>query len=129
MFDYEPKPDTEPTDYTGLIIGAATLPVFFIITYFYTAEMGLATCLVLGIAAFVVKLRWDLRKRVWFWATLFILLALHVPLIPMFRVPEGKAPTRVYVFPLGVADFAIFFLTINFVEDLFSSKTPPSINE
>ena len=129
MFHYEPKTDTEPTDYTGLIIGAATLPVFFIVTYFYTAEMGLATTLLLGIAAFIVKLRWDLRKRVWFWVTLFILLALHVPLIPMFRVPQGKAPTRVYVFPLGLVDFAIFFVTINFVEDFFSSKTPPSITE
>jgi hypothetical protein len=48
MLDYEsPKEKEESVDYIGLKIAAATAPVFFLVTYLYNADAGLATCIVL----------------------------------------------------------------------------------
>jgi hypothetical protein len=124
MFDYEPKPEKQSPDYTGLIIGAVVTPIFFVFLFFDRPELGLATCIVLGMAMLAVRLRWELRKHIWFWATVLFLLALHVPLLSMFRVPKMKAPTIVYTFPLGAVDFAIFLLTIGFVEDIVCKFFP-----
>jgi hypothetical protein len=89
--------------------------------------MGLAVFVLLVVASYAVKLRWELRRHFWFWVTVLALLALHLPLIPFSRTPQFKATPAIFVFPLGAVDFAIFLLTIGFVEDLFSSKS--SIDE
>lgn len=49
MFDYETPKEKEPVDYTGLRIAAVTAPVFFLVTYLYNADAGLAACIVLDL--------------------------------------------------------------------------------
>src|ERR1039458_2906088 len=120
MFDYESPKAKEPIDYTGLKIGAMVAPVFFIITFLYNADAGLAACIVSGVILFAIKLRWYLRKHLWFWAVIAVILALHVPLVFMIQWPHGHVPTLFYTMPIGIADFLIISGALRLAEKLLS---------
>src|SRR5450759_3950444 len=87
MFDYEPPKEKRRTDYSGTIIGIILLPVFFFFVSLGKAEMGFTLVLVLGLAMIAIRLRGRLRRHVWFWATIVLILALHVPLLFIVRWP------------------------------------------
>jgi len=123
MFDYESPKPKEPTDYTGLKIVALLAPVFFLITFLSNADAGLAACIVLGMIMVAVKIRWNLRKHIWFWATIAIVLALHVPLVFMVRWPQGNGPTLFYTMPFGIADFLIILGSVGLAKRFFSTDS------
>jgi hypothetical protein len=125
MFDYDPPKEKEPVDYTGLKIGAMVAPVFFLVTFLYNADAGLAACIVLGVILFAIKIRWYLRRHLWFWAVIAVILALHVPLVFMVRWPQGNVPTLFYTMPLGIADFLIISGALGLAQRFFS-KGPSS---
>jgi len=113
------------TDYTGLKIGAILLPVFFLFVYWGKADMGLAVLIVLGVTIGAIKIRWDLRKHVWFWAIIAVILALHVPLFFMIRWPQGNVPTLFYTLPFGLIDFLIISGILGLAEKLLSRDSSP----
>jgi Na+/proline symporter len=123
MFNDEQSPaeekEKEPTDYTGLIIGAMLVPVFFLFAYLGKADMGAAVCVVLGAIILAIKLRWKLRKHVWFWAIIVFIFALHIPLFSIVRLPQGNTPTLVYVLPIGIADFLLIMGALRLAEKFF----------
>jgi magnesium-transporting ATPase (P-type) len=123
MFDYESPKAKEPVDYTGLKIAAMTAPLFFLITFLYNADAGLAACIVLDVIIFAVKIRWHLRKHIWFWAIIAVIFALHVPLVFMVQWPKN-APTIFYAMPIGIADFLIISGALKFAENLMSNSSP-----
>lgn len=127
MFDYEQPPaeEKEPTDYTGLIFAAILAPVFLFFIYMGKADMGLTIFIVLGMMMFAVKLRWRLRKYVWFWATIVLILVLHVPLFFLVRWPDTKVPTIAYSLPLGIVDFFLIMGAVGLVERIFLKNPPP----
>ena len=73
------------TDYSGVIIGALLLPVLLFFIYLGKQDMGLSVCIVLGIIMLAIRIRWDLRKRLWFRAIIVLMLLLHVPLFIVVR--------------------------------------------
>jgi hypothetical protein len=119
MFDYDEPKQKEPVDYTGLKIVAILAPVFFLITFLANADVGLAACIVLGMIILAVKIRWNLSKHVWFWGTIILILALHVPLLFLVRWPQGNVPTLFYTMPIGIADFFIILGAVGLAERLF----------
>ncbi len=121
MFDQDPPKRKEPVDYTGLKIGGALLPVFFLITLLSNADMALAAFIILGVIIFAIKLHWHLRKHLWFWAVIGLILALHVPLVRLVRWPQGSTPTLFYTMPFGIADFLIISGALGLAEKLFTS--------
>ena len=122
MFDYEQPPpeEKEPTDYTGLKIGAVLVPVIILFAYLGNADMGLTVFIVLGMTIFAIKLRWRLRKHVWFWPIIVFILALHVPLFSIIRWPQGNTPTLAYTLPIGIVDFLLIMGAIGLAEKFFS---------
>ena len=122
MFDYAPPKEKEPVDYTGLKFAAILAPVFFLFVYVGNADMGLAACMVLGAIMFAIKIRWNLRKHLWFWATIVFVLALHVPLVFVVRWPQGNVPTLFYTMPIGIADFFIILGAIGVAGKFFSRR-------
>jgi hypothetical protein len=120
MFDNDPPKVKEPVDYTGLKIVGILAPVFFLITFLSNADLALAVCIVLGMVILAIKIRWRLRKHLWFWAIIVFILALHVPLVLRVRWPQGNAPTLFYTMPLGIADFLIISGALGLAERLFS---------
>jgi len=119
MFDYDPPKPKEPTDYTGLKFVAILAPVFLLFIYLGKADMGLTALIVLGMVMFAVKIRWNLRKHVWFWATIVFILALHVPLVFIVRWPQGNVPIIFYSMPLGIADFFLILGAVGLAEKFF----------
>jgi len=122
MFDYYPpkEEEKEPVDYSGLIIGLTLAPVFLLVTYLRDADTALSVFVVLGMTLFAVKLRWYLRKRVWFWAIIVLILALHAPLVLFFHWPHGNVPMRFYVMPIGIVDFFIIIVAVDTADRIFS---------
>lgn len=120
MFDYKSPKEKSSADWSGTIIGVMLLPIFFVFVYLGKAEMGFNLVLVLGLAMIAVKLRWKLRKHVWFWATIALILALHIPLLFIVRWPQSNVPTIVYSLPLGIADFMLIMGAISLAQKMFS---------
>lgn len=120
MFDYDPPKAKEPVDYTGLIIVLMLAPVFLLFTLLANEDVGLSACIVLGMIMIAVKIRWYLRKHIWFWAIIAVILALHSPLVFVVRWPQGHAPTLFYTMPLGIADFLIISGALSIAEKLMS---------
>jgi len=123
MFDYEEPKQKGRTDWTGPIIVAMLSPLFFLFVYLGKAEMGLTACCVLGLATLAVKLRWKLRRHVWFWATIIFILVLHIPLLFLVHWPDTRVPNIVYALPLGVVDFLFINGVLGIAENLFSKDS------
>ena len=120
MFDDEPQvKEREPVDYTGPKVVAILAPVFFLVAYLSDKDTGLTVCLVLGAVMLAIKLRWKLRKHIWFWVTIALILALHVPLFSLIRWKHGNIPTIAYSMPLGIVDFLLIMGAIGFAEKFF----------
>ncbi len=80
------------TDYTGVIIGLILLPVFLLFMHLDKEDMGRSVCVCLGMIMLAIRIRWDLRKRVWFWGTFVLVLVLHIPLFLLVKWPHGWLP-------------------------------------
>jgi hypothetical protein len=120
-FDNHSPPEQQGrADWTGTIIGALLLPVFFSFVYLGKAEMGFTVCLVLGMVMIAIKLRWNLRRHAWFWVTIAVILILHIPLLFIVRWPETNIPTIAFSMPLGIADFWLTIGGIGLAEKVFS---------
>ena len=117
------------TDYTGLKIGAILLPMLLLFAYFGKEDVGLAVVIVLGVMAVAIKIRWNLRKHIWFWAIIAVILALHVPLVFMVRWPQGNAPTLFYALPFGLVDFLIISGALRLAEKFFLKGSSPTDEE
>jgi hypothetical protein len=124
----QPAEEQEP-DYTGVKIAGILIPVFILFIYLGKAEMGFTVFIVLGMVLLAIKLQWRLRKHVWFWATIAVVLALHIPLFSLVRWPETKTPTIAYSMPLGIADFLIISGAIRLCEKLFLKDSASSDDE
>ena len=129
MLDYDPPKAKKPTDYTGLKIGAILAPVLLLFIYLGKADMGLAVFIVLGVMMVAIKIRWNLRKHVWFWGVIVFILAVHVPLFVLVRWPKGNLPTIVYTLPIGIADFLIVLGAVGLAEKLFSNDSSSNDEE
>lgn len=129
MSDYGPPKAKEAIDYSGLKIGAILAPVLLLFIYFGKADMGLAVFIVLTAMVFAIKSRWNLRKYVWFWATIVFIFFLHVPLFFLVRWPQGSVPTIFYTMPLGIADFLIIWGVLGLAERLLSTRHSPPDGE
>lgn len=97
--------------------------MFLVFVFLGNAEMGLTVCIVLGVTMVAIKIRWNLRKHVWFWATIAFILALYAPLFLIVRWPQGNLPTIFYTLPIGIADFLIISGALRLAEKLLSEDS------
>jgi hypothetical protein len=107
-------------DWTGLIMAALAAPVFFFFVYLGKAEMGFTVSIVLCMAMIAIKLRWELRGHAWFWVTIALIMALHIPFLFIVRWPQTNIPTIAFSLPLGIADFLLISGAIRVAEKVFS---------
>jgi hypothetical protein len=122
MFDYEEAPkEKSRTDWSGTIIGVSLWPVFFIFVFLGKAELGFNVMLVLGMVVLAVRLRWKLRSHAWFWATIVLVLLLHIPFLFLVHWPQTNVPTIAYSLPLGIADFLLISGAISLAQKVFGN--------
>jgi hypothetical protein len=120
----EPK-EKKPTDYSGLIIGLAVLPVMLIFYWFDKDDLALSVAMVLGSILLAIRVRWDLRKRIWFWGIIVLVSLLHIPLVLRIQWPSGWIP-GVALMPIGLADCLIILGIVRFVEKYIVRTAPPN---
>lgn len=125
MLDYEDDPPKEiqPPDFTGFKIGVALIPVFFLVYYFSNVDVAFSVDVILGAALFAINMRWNLRRHVWFWATISIVLALQAPLVLLVRWPQSHAPARVLALPVALVEFGIIWGSIGLAGRFFSKSS------
>ena len=84
-----------------VIVGA--FPLFFLFDHFGKLALARPILYSAAIIAITVAMRWKLRGHLWFWATMAVLAALHVPLILFIPWTTTWIPVLV-VIPIGIAD-------------------------
>lgn len=123
MSNYDTPKAKEPVDYTGVKIGILLLPIFFLLVFLGNADLGATVCIVLAAMIFAIKIRWNLRKHVWFWVIILFIFALHVPLFFIVRWPQGSLPTLFYTMPFGIVDFLIISKALGLAEKFLSKDS------
>jgi hypothetical protein len=103
------------TDYSGFIIFLLLVPVFLLFKYFGKVNLALPACTYLGMVLVAVRIRWSLRRYVWFWFTIALIFLIQALLVILVPFPHIKV-TRISILPIGVADFLLILGAINLVE-------------
>jgi uncharacterized membrane protein YwaF len=119
-------PTRKPADWSGVIIGLILLPVYILFWLYGKEELGRSVFIILGMTMLAIRVRWDLRKRLWFWAIIISVLALQVPLLFLFRWPHGYHGwlPAVGTLPVGLADVLIILGAVSFVEKFIVKPRP-----
>jgi hypothetical protein len=73
--------------------------------------------------AIAIALRWKLRRHVWFWATMAILAALHLPLI-LFVPWTTRWIPAVVIAPVGIADLYAMLWVLSVVGRFMEEPKP-----
>ena len=110
-------------DYTVAIIGAILVPVMLLFTYLGKDDIGRSVAICLGVLMLAVRIRWELRKRLWFWGILVLLLLLHVPLFFLINWPDGFFYHK-GMLPLGLFDLLAILGAIHLVERFIIRDSP-----
>ena len=66
----------------------------------------------IGMLVAVIAMRWKLRRHVWFWITITVLAALHVPLI-LFVPWTTKWVPALVIIPIGIADLYLMLAILS----------------
>ena len=103
---------------TGLWSFAAlvlTFPLFLLFNHFGEPANGRAAWLGAGMILIAIKVRWELRNYVWFWTTIAVIVALHVPIIQY--VPwSGKWVPAFVILPFCFVDIIAILALIHLAE-------------
>jgi hypothetical protein len=81
-------------------------------------------------ALLAIKIHWDLRKYVWFWTTIAIILALNfymLVLVPQRWIAALGPLHAVGLLPIQVADLALFLGAVWLAERCFLNDPPSDI--
>ena len=130
MFEsVEEKPEEQkPTNYTGVIIGAAMLPVFLLFRHFGRVDLALPAFIYGGMILLAIGICWDSRARLWFWAVIIFVLVLHVFLLLKVPWPHFKA-SRISVLPIALVDLLGILGIIKFVQKFVVREAPADEEE
>jgi uncharacterized protein (DUF983 family) len=103
-----------------LLMAICVAPVYFFVSHFADDERALVAACSAGIIVVVVGYFRDLKRRVWFWTVITLIVFLHVLLV-LFLPPPAKEWNYVHwnyvqMLPFGLLDFAIAYGIIRLVE-------------
>jgi hypothetical protein len=95
-----------------VFFGTVLLALLFVsIGRFDLARPTIVSIAMVGLA---ITMRWKLRKQVWFWITMTILAALHLPLI-LFIPWTIKWIPAILIAPFGIADLYLMLWVLSVV--------------
>ena len=117
--------DQGPTRMTAFYIGIALLPLWFLFSHLGKFYLGLNVCFCLSVNAIVIRTRWELKKYVWFWVVMALIVALELPIVLTVKWPEHQWVPAVSLLPIALAAYLVAMGAIKLVEK-FMVKDPPS---
>lgn len=106
-----------------LQIAAAAIASFIVFFFILPDHPGtggaVSVCVVGEITA--VSACWDRRHHLWFWLTLAVTAFVQGAIIMLVPWPETRFP-GIVLLPIGLADYAVVYGVIRFVESFRSRK-------
>lgn len=84
-----------------IILGG--LPVMYLLDHSGNMNLARPVLYSAGMVGIAIAMRWNLRRHAWFWATMIVIVALHVPLI-LFVPWTTKWVPAIVIIPIGIAD-------------------------
>jgi hypothetical protein len=106
----------------ALVVTLFAVLLYFAFEYVSGPAKARAASICAGIIMTSIWMRWDLRKRVWFWVTIVILLLLHIPLVMLLAWPNNNYP-GIVLLPGGLLDLAIVYGAIKLVEKMAHARS------
>ena len=97
-----------------LCVMIGSLPLYLLFVYFGRFDLARPTLVSLAMVAIAVAMRWKLRRHAWFWGTMVILGALHLPLILFVPWATRWIPAFVII-PIGIADLYVMLWVVSVV--------------
>jgi hypothetical protein len=99
------------------MIGCA--PIVWLFDHLGRFDLARPALYSIGVLGVAIAIKWKLRRHLWFWITMTVIAALHVPLI-LFVPWTTKWVPAIMIIPIGLADFyamlAILSVVGKFVE-------------
>ncbi len=96
----------------GIILGG--LPVLILFDHFGKYNLARPTLTSIIMVTIAVAMRWKLKRHMWFWITMIVFAALHVPLILFVPWTTRWVPAFAII-PIGMADLYIMLLVLSVV--------------
>ena len=99
----------------GLYVGICTSPLYIVFACLGDPKRGFTAWISAMIVSAVVMLFWGLRKRAWFWATVGVIVAYHVPVVVLIPWPFGRL-NYIQMLPIALPDLCLAYGIIRLVE-------------
>lgn len=114
------SPDT-PSRAWAIGIGICCLfPLYLLFSALGNAGRGTAAMCFGGAIIIAVRLRWELRNRIWFWVMVSFLVLLHLAMVLFIPWPDRNY-TLPIVLPVGIVDI----LAISYLIQLAAKRMGP----
>jgi hypothetical protein len=112
-----------------VILGALSVLIFF--DHFGQLALARPTMISAAMVIIAIAMRWRLKQHGWFWLTMIVLAALHVPLI-LFVPWTTKWVPALAIIPIGIADLYLMLWVLSVVgkfmgEQKTTEKQPRSL--
>jgi hypothetical protein len=109
----------------GVFLGSILVGLLFYHFGILALARPIGYSLIVIVAA--ISMRWQLRRHVWFWITVTVIAALHVPLILFIPWTTRWIPAILFV-PICAGDLAVMLGVIKLVEKLFGSTRSDALS-
>ena len=98
-----------------LVVILCIVPLFFLFAVLGNPGRGRAAAICGGVGMTAIRACWNLRKYVWFWIALAVMVALHVALV--LFIPWGDKSYPGYaLLPVAALDYGIVYGSFKLVE-------------
>jgi hypothetical protein len=98
----------------GLCVFFGTILLAFMFVSIGRFDLARPTMVSVAMVSLIIAMRWKLRTHGWFWITIIILAALHLPLI-LFIPWTTKWIPAILIAPIGIADLYAMLWVISVV--------------
>lgn len=98
-----------------VIVGALGVLIFF--DHFGQLALARPTVISAAMVVIAIAMRWKLKRHVWFWSTMIVFAALHIPLILFVPWTTKWVPALALV-PIGIADLYLMLWVLSLVGKL-----------
>jgi hypothetical protein len=111
---------------TKVFIFVLGAPMTFLFALYGRLELALPLMIIVGVLGLVILFKWKLRRHGWFWISIVVIAALHVPLILFVPWTTRWVPALV-ITVIASADFCLILWILLIVEGLMGGpKTAES---
>ena len=103
-----------------------TLLIAFLFDRFGRFDLASPTLFSALVIGFAITIKWELRRHLWFWITLTVIVVLHILLILLVPWTTKWIPALV-VTPFCIADLVVILTIIKLVEKLVGPPRSASL--